>query len=146
MGSKGLRESTEFSILNANYMAARLGAHYKVLFTGTEGFCAHEFILDLREFKASAGITESDVAKRLADYNFHAPTMSWPVAGTIMVEPTESEDKAELDRFCDALIAIRAEIAEIESGAMDRDDNVLKNAPHTIQTVMTEEWTHPYSR
>merc|ERR1719353_521451 len=146
MGSQGLREATETAILNANYMAARLGSHYKVLFTGSNGLCAHEFILDLREFKASAGITESDVAKRLADYNFHAPTMSWPVAGTIMIEPTESEDKAELDRFCDALIAIRAEIAEIESGKMDKEDNVLKNAPHTIQAVMKESWPHPYTR
>merc|ERR1719478_612550 len=116
MGSHGLRKATELAILNANYMAARLSGHYKVL-------CAHEFILDLREFKASAGITESDIAKRLADYNFHAPTMSWPVAGTIMVEPTESEDKAELDRFVEALIAIRREIAEIESGKMSKEDN-----------------------
>merc|ERR1719478_97676 len=146
MGSQGLRQATETAILNANYMAARLGSHYKVLFTGSNGLCAHEFILDLREFKASAGLTESDVAKRLADYNFHAPTMSWPVAGTIMVEPTESEDKAELDRFCDALIAIRAEIAEIESGKVPRDDNVLKNAPHTAAVVMADEWSHPYSR
>merc|ERR1719478_1762944 len=146
MGSQGLREATETAILNANYMAARLGSHYKVLFTGSNGLCAHEFILDLREFKASAGLTESDVAKRLADYNFHAPTMSWPVAGTIMVEPTESEDRAELDRFCDALISIRKEIAEIESGKVPRDDNVLKNAPHTAAVVMADEWSHPYSR
>jgi len=146
MGSRGLREATEFAILNANYMAARLAGHYKVLYTGTSGLCAHEFILDLRDFKASAGVTEADIAKRLADFNFHAPTMSWPVAGTIMVEPTESEDKAELDRFCDALITIRAEIAEIEAGKMSKEDNVLKNAPHTIQEVMAEEWTHPYSR
>merc|ERR1719460_2260471 len=146
MGSAGLKQATEMAILNANYMAARLAGHYKVLYTGKAGTCAHEFILDLREFKASAGISESDIAKRLADYNFHAPTMSWPVAGTIMVEPTESEDKAELDRFCDALIAIRAEIAEIEAGLMDKDDNLLKNAPHTIMEVMAEEWTRPYSR
>merc|ERR1719198_639743 len=131
MGSAGLRQATEVAILNANYMAARLAGHYKILYTGKAGTCAHEFIIDLREFKASAGITEADLAKRLADYNFHAPTMSWPVAGTIMVEPTESEDKAELDRFCDALIAIRAEIAEIEQGNMCREDNPLKNAPHT---------------
>merc|ERR1719502_18930 len=122
MGSAGLRQATEVAILNANYMAARLSGHFKVLYTGSSGLCAHEFILDLREFKASAGISESDIAKRLADYNFHAPTMSWPVAGTIMVEPTESEDKAELDLFVDALISIRAEIAEIESGRMPKDD------------------------
>merc|ERR1712178_654633 len=125
MGSAGLRAATQTAILNANYMAARLSGHYQVLYTGKSGFCAHEFILDLREFKASAGITEADIAKRLADYNFHAPTMSWPVAGTIMVEPTESEDKAELDRFCDAMISIRKEIAEIEQGFMDKVDNVL---------------------
>ena len=146
MGSLGLRQATETAILNANYMAAKLSGHYKVLYTGTSGTCAHEFILDLREFKASAGVTEADVAKRLADYNFHAPTMSWPVAGTIMVEPTESEDKAELDRFVDALISIRQEIAEIESGKMSKEDNVLKNAPHTVTVVTQEEWTHPYSR
>merc|ERR1711990_1395823 len=131
MGAGGLRQATEYAILNANYMAAKLSGHYKVLYTGTSGLCAHEFILDLREFKASAAVTEADIAKRLADYNFHAPTMSWPVGGTIMVEPTESEDKAELDRFCDAMISIRAEIAEIESGKISREDNVLKNAPHT---------------
>merc|ERR1711998_756811 len=140
MGSRGLRQATETAILNANYMASRLSSHYKVLYTGASGLCAHEFILDLREFKTSAGVSEADVAKRLADYNFHAPTMSWPVAGTIMVEPTESEDKAELDRFCDALIAIRGEIAEIESGLMPKDDNVLKNAPHTASVVTAETW------
>jgi len=146
MGSIGLRQATEFAILNANYMAAKLSTHYKVLYTGTSGLCAHEFILDLRDFKASAGVTEADIAKRLADYNFHAPTMSWPVGGTIMVEPTESEDKAELDRFCEALISIRKEIAEIESGKVPRDDNVLKNAPHTAAVVTADEWTRPYSR
>jgi len=146
MGAQGLRESTEVAILNANYMASRLAGHYKVLYTGSSGTCAHEFILDLRDFKASAGVTEADIAKRLADYNFHAPTMSWPVAGTIMVEPTESEDKAELDRFCDALISIRAEIAEIEAGQMCKEDNVLKNAPHTIEEIAASEWHHPYSR
>jgi len=146
MGSDGLRRATQFAILNANYMAARLSGHYKVLYTGKEGLCAHEFILDLREFKTSTGVTEADIAKRLADYNFHAPTMSWPVAGTIMVEPTESEDKAELDRFCDAMIAIRSELAEIEQGIMPRDDNPLKNAPHTAAIVMGEQWQHPYTR
>ena len=122
------------------------GAPPQVLYTGKAGLCAHEFILDLREFKASSGITESDVAKRLADYNFHAPTMSWPVAGTIMVEPTESEDKAELDRFVDALIAIRREIAQIESGQMSQEDNPLKNAPHTAAVVTGDKWERPYSR
>ena len=146
MGATGLRKATETAILNANYMAARLSGHYKVLYTGKSGLCAHEFILDLRDFKASSGVTEMDVAKRLGDYNFHAPTMSWPVAGTIMIEPTESEDKEELDRFCDALISIRKEIAEIESGNMSKEDNVLKNAPHTAAVVMADEWTHPYSR
>jgi len=146
MGSAGLKKATQVAILNANYMAARLGGHYKVLFTGTSGMCAHEFILDLREFKSSAGITEADVAKRLADYNFHAPTMSWPVAGTIMVEPTESEDKAELDRFVDALISIRAEIAEVEQGLQPREGNVLKMAPHTVSICMGEKWDRPYSR
>merc|ERR1719387_3073511 len=146
MGSNGLRQATQMAILNANYMAARLRGHYKVLYTGKEGFCAHEFILDLREFKASTGVTEADLAKRLADYNFHAPTMSWPVAGTIMVEPTESEDKAELDRFCDAMIAIRGELAEIENGTLSKEDNMLKNAPHTAAAVMSDEWTRPYSR
>jgi len=146
MGSQGLRNATEIAILNANYMAARLSSHYKVLYTGKAGLCAHEFILDLREFKASAGVTESDVAKRLADYNFHAPTMSWPVAGTIMIEPTESEDKAELDRFCEALIHIRKEIAQIESGQLSKEDNPLKNAPHTASVVTADKWEHGYPR
>jgi len=146
MGSQGLRSATETAILNANYMAARLNGHYKVLYTGSTGLCAHEFILDLREFKVSAGVTEADIAKRLADYNFHAPTMSWPVAGTIMVEPTESEDKAELDRFVEAMISIRREIADIEAGRMDREDNPLKNAPHTADVVTAAKWDKPYSR
>merc|ERR1712113_670403 len=146
MGSAGLRRATQFAILNANYMAARLSGHYKVLYTGKEGLCAHEFILDLREFKSSTGVTEADIAKRLADYNFHAPTMSWPVAGTIMVEPTESEDKAELDRFCDAMIAIREEARKVEDGTWPLEDNPLKNAPHTQIEVCATEWTHPYTR
>jgi len=145
MGSAGLKRATEMAILNANYMAARLAGHYKVLYTGTQGTCAHEFILDLRQFKA-AGITEADVAKRLADYNFHAPTMSWPVAGTIMIEPTESEDKEELDRFVEAMISIRRELAEIEQGLMPKDDNPLKNAPHTAAVVLANTWDRPYSR
>jgi len=146
MGSQGLRAATETAILNANYMAARLASHYKVLYTGKSGTCAHEFILDLRDFKASAGVTEADIAKRLADYNFHAPTMSWPVGGTIMIEPTESEDKAELDRFVDSLISIRKEIAEIEAGRQPKDNNVLKNAPHTASVVTATNWDRPYSR
>lgn len=146
MGSAGLKRATEFAVLNANYMAARLSSHYKVLYTGRSGLCAHEFILDLREFKASAGVTEADIAKRLADFNFHAPTMSWPVGGTVMVEPTESEDKAELDRFCDAMIIIRKEIAHIENGVWPREDNPLKNAPHSLPIVASEKWDHPYSR
>ncbi|TVP54948.1 MAG: glycine dehydrogenase (aminomethyl-transferring) [Gemmatimonadales bacterium] len=146
LGRTGVRRATEVAILNANYMAKRLDGHYDVLFRGGKGRVAHEFILDLRPFRKSAGITEEDVAKRLIDYGFHAPTMSWPVAGTIMVEPTESESLAELDRFCDALISIRAEIQQIEMGIMDRDDNPLNNAPHTQQMVVADEWEHPYTR
>ena len=146
LGHSGARRATEVAILNANYMAKRLEGHYDVLFRGRRGRVAHEFILDLRPFRKSVGITEEDVAKRLIDYGFHAPTMSWPVAGTIMVEPTESESLAELDRFCDALISIRAEIQQIEMGIMDRDDNPLKNAPHTEKLVVASEWEHPYTR
>ncbi|GMV77419.1 MAG: glycine dehydrogenase (aminomethyl-transferring) [Chitinophagaceae bacterium] len=146
LGNKGLRKATEYAILNANYMKARLNKHYSILYTGANGTCAHEFIVDLRPFKQSAGIEAEDVAKRLIDYGFHAPTMSFPVAGTIMIEPTESEDKAELDRFCDALISIREEIAAIENGTADKVDNPLKNAPHTQAVVCADEWKHPYSR
>ncbi len=146
MGSGGLRRASEVAILNANYMAARLGEHYKVLYAGARGRVAHEFILDLRPFKASAGVEAEDVAKRLMDFGFHAPTMSFPVAGTLMIEPTESESKAELDRFCDALIAIRCEIRAIETGSLPRADNPLKNAPHTAAAVTADEWSHPYSR
>jgi len=146
LGHDGVRRSTEVAILNANYMAKRLEGHFDVLFRGRNGRVAHEFILDLRPFRKSTGITEEDVAKRLMDYGYHAPTMSWPVPGTIMVEPTESESLAELDRFCDALISIRAEIQQIELGIMDRDDNALRNAPHTAASVLVEEWTHPYTR
>lgn len=145
MGGTGLKKATQVAILNANYMAARLSEHYSILYTGKHGFCAHEFILDLRMFK-KFGIVEEDVAKRLQDYNFHAPTMSWPVVGTLMVEPTESEPLYELDRMCDALISIRKEIAEIEMGLADPNDNVLKGAPHTADVVMASEWTRPYSR
>jgi glycine dehydrogenase len=146
LGAEGLRKSTEMAILNANYMKARLEKDYSILYTGKNGTCAHEFILDLRPFKQTAGIEAEDVAKRLMDYNFHAPTMSFPVAGTIMIEPTESEDKAELDRFCDALLQIRAEISAIETGMMDKHDNPLKHAPHTQKVVMAETWTRSYSR
>jgi glycine dehydrogenase len=146
LGANGLRAATEYAILNANYMRARLAGHYDILYTNNTGQCAHEFIVDLRPFKKSAEIEAEDVAKRLMDYGFHAPTMSFPVAGTIMIEPTESEDKAELDRFCDALISIRNEIRAIEEGKMDKKDNPLKNAPHTQLTVMAEEWPHAYSR
>ncbi|MBD2212571.1 aminomethyl-transferring glycine dehydrogenase [Nostoc linckia FACHB-104] len=146
MGADGLTEATKVAILNANYIAKRLEEYYPVLYKGKNGLVAHECILDLRSLKKSAGIEIDDVAKRLMDYGFHAPTVSWPVAGTIMVEPTESESKAELDRFCEALISIRQEIAEIESGKVDGQDNLLKNAPHTIESLITGEWHHPYSR
>ncbi|MFN8251531.1 MAG: aminomethyl-transferring glycine dehydrogenase [Ferruginibacter sp.] len=146
LGPDGLRKSTEYAILNANYMKARLEGEYKILYSGVNGTCAHEFIVDLRPFKQSAGIEAEDVAKRLMDYNFHAPTLSFPVAGTIMVEPTESEDKAELDRFCDALLSIRNEIRAIEEGNADKADNPLKHAPHSQFVIIANEWNHPYSR
>lgn len=146
LGADGVRMSTEYAILNANYMKARLEKYYKILYTGSNGTCAHEFIVDLRPFKQSAGIEAEDVAKRLIDYGFHAPTMSFPVPGTIMIEPTESEDKAELDRFCDALISIYEEIKAIEEGKSDKTDNPLKNAPHTQAVVCGDDWKHGYSR
>jgi glycine dehydrogenase len=146
MGRDGLTKATKVAILNANYMAKRLEKHFPILFTGRNGFVAHELILDAREFKESAGVDVADIAKRLMDFGFHAPTISWPVAGTLMIEPTESESKAEIDRFCDALIAIGEEIQEIRDGRMPRNNNVLKNAPHTAQAVMAEEWKRPYSR
>jgi glycine dehydrogenase len=146
MGAAGLTRASQVAILNANYMAARLGGHYPVVYRGANGRVAHEFIIDLRPFKASAGVEAEDVAKRLMDFGFHAPTMSFPVPGTLMIEPTESESKAELDRLCDALIAIRGEIRAIEEGRMDREDNPLKNAPHTAEAVTAEVWEHPYGR
>lgn len=146
MGADGLTEATKIAILNANYIAKKLESYYPVLYQGKNGLVAHECILDLRSLKKSAQIEIDDVAKRLMDYGFHAPTVSWPVAGTIMVEPTESESKQELDRFCDALIAIREEVAAIESGKMDLHDNLLKNAPHTAESLIIGEWNHPYSR
>uniref|UniRef100_A0A8C5P4X0 Glycine cleavage system P protein n=1 Tax=Jaculus jaculus TaxID=51337 RepID=A0A8C5P4X0_JACJA len=146
MGSKGLKQATEIAILNANYMAKRLEKHYRVLFKGARGYVAHEFILDTRPFKKSANIEAVDVAKRLQDYGFHAPTMSWPVAGTLMIEPTESEDKAELDRFCDAMISIRQEIADIEEGRIDPRVNPLKMSPHSLTCITSSHWDRPYSR
>jgi glycine dehydrogenase len=134
------------AILNANYIARQLGAAYPVLYSGEKGRVAHELILDLRPLKKSAGIEVDDVAKRLMDYGFHAPTMSFPVPGTLMIEPTESESKAEIDRFCDAMLHIREEIRAIEDGRMDRHNNPLKNAPHTSLDVCASEWARPYSR
>ncbi|MEO8415826.1 MAG: aminomethyl-transferring glycine dehydrogenase [Ginsengibacter sp.] len=146
LGETGIRKASEYAILNANYMKARLEKFYKILYTGKGGTCAHEFIVDLRPFKNLLGIEAEDVAKRLMDYGFHAPTLSFPVAGTIMIEPTESESKPELDRFCDALINIYEEIKEIENGNADKKDNVLKNAPHTLAVITTDDWDHAYSR
>lgn len=146
MGASGLAEATQRAILSANYMAARLRGTYDILYTGTSGGVAHEFIVDVRPFEKTAGVTVDDFAKRLMDYGFHAPTMSWPVAGTLMIEPTESESKAELDRFCDAMISIRAEIARIESGEWTPQDNPLKGAPHTAEHVTADDWPHSYSR
>lgn len=146
MGAEGLLKATEVAILNANYVAARLQDHYPVLYTGQHGRVAHECILDIRPIKESCGISAEDIAKRLMDYGFHAPTMSFPVAGTLMVEPTESEGLAELDRFIDAMIAIRAEIAEVEAGTADPEDNVLRNAPHTAQMLLANNWHHAYTR
>jgi glycine dehydrogenase len=145
MGADGLTDASRIAILNANYMAKRLEGHYDVLFRGPSGLCAHEFILDARPF-GSADIGAEDIAKRLIDYGYHAPTMSWPVTGTLMVEPTESESKEELDRFCDALIAIRSEIQEVELGVADKADNVLKHAPHPAHVLLAEDWDRPYSR
>jgi glycine dehydrogenase len=146
LGAEGVTDATKYAILNANYMRARLDKAYDILYTGVSGTCAHEFIVDLRPFKASVGIEAEDIAKRLIDYGFHAPTMSFPVAGTIMIEPTESEDKAELDRFCDALLAIREEIKAIENGSADKANNVLKHAPHTQALVCSSSWDRPYTR
>jgi glycine dehydrogenase len=146
MGAEGLTQATRTAILNANYVAHRLAPHYPVLYTGPGGMVAHECIIDLRPLKDSAGVLVDDVAKRLMDFGFHAPTMSFPVAGTLMIEPTESESKDELDRFCDAMIAIREEVRAVEEGRLPRDDNPLKNAPHTAATLLAAEWKHPYSR
>jgi len=146
LGAEGVRKATEYAILNANYMRSRLEGQYDILYTNHNGECAHEFIVDLRPFKKSAEIEAEDVAKRLMDYGFHAPTLSFPVPGTIMIEPTESEDKAELDRFCDAMLSIREEIRAIEEGKADKKDNALKNAPHTQHVVISSDWKHGYTR
>ena len=146
MGGAGLRRATEVAILNANYVANRLQDFYPILYRGTKGLVAHECIIDLRQFKAEAGIEVEDVAKRLMDYGFHAPTMSWPVAGTMMIEPTESESRRELDRFCDAMIAIHGEIRAVKNGEADAEDNVLKRAPHTAEVVCADHWDRPYRR
>ncbi|WEW59482.1 glycine decarboxylase subunit P [Emydomyces testavorans] len=146
MGSKGLTHATKITLLNANYILSRLKPHYPILYTNENGRCAHEFILDVRKFKSTAGIEAIDFAKRLQDYGFHAPTMSWPVGNTLMIEPTESEPKAELDRFCDAFISIRQEIAAIERGEQPKDKNVLKMAPHTQRDLLSAEWDRPYTR
>ncbi|MCB1660905.1 MAG: glycine dehydrogenase (aminomethyl-transferring), partial [Pseudomonadales bacterium] len=146
MGYTGLKEATEAAILNANYIKARLDGHYEMLFKGKNGTVAHEMIVDTRVLKASSGIQVEDIAKRLMDYGFHAPTVSFPIAGTLMVEPTESESKDELDRFIDCLIAIREEIRDIEEGRLSKDDNMLLNAPHTAEVVMSSNWNHAYSR
>ena len=146
MGASGLKEASQAAILNANYIAHRLKNHFKVLYKGENDLVAHECIIDVRSFKESADIEVEDIAKRLIDYGFHAPTMSWPVAGTLMIEPTESESKAELDRFCEAMIEIRKEIKRVEVGDLDIQDNMLKNAPHSAEQVSADEWDHPYSR
>ena len=141
-----MTEATKYAILNANYIKARLQGYYKILYTGTNGMCAHEMILDCNEFDRNAGVQVGDIAKRLMDYGFHAPTVAFPVHGTLMVEPTESEPLSELDRFCDAMIAIRQEIADIESGKADRVNNVIKKAPHTMSVVCADTWDRPYTR
>ncbi|KAK0390041.1 hypothetical protein NLU13_3614 [Sarocladium strictum] len=146
MGGAGLTRQTGAALLNANYIMSRLRPHYQVAYTNANNRCAHEFILDVRPFKATAGIEAADVAKRLQDYGFHAPTMSWPIAGTLMIEPTESESRAELDRFCDALVQIRREIADVEAGRSPRENNVLVNAPHPQADLLTSEWSRPYTR
>jgi glycine dehydrogenase len=146
MGPEGLSYATRVAIVNANYIASRLAPYFPVLYSGLKGLVAHECIIDLRQFKKSAGIEVEDVAKRLIDYGFHAPTMSWPVPGTMMIEPTESESKGELDRFCDAMISIHGEIRAIETGEADREDNALKCGPHTAQDLLVENWEHGYGR
>ncbi|MGA0853863.1 MAG: aminomethyl-transferring glycine dehydrogenase, partial [Luteolibacter sp.] len=146
MGPEGLKEATEIAILNANYIAKRLAPFFPILYTGNDDLVAHECIIDVRPLSEASGVTVEDVAKRLMDYGFHAPTMSWPVAGTLMIEPTESESKSEIDRFCDAMISIHAEITAVANGKLDPQDNPLKNAPHPAEVVCGDSWNHPYSR
>ncbi|MEM7692500.1 MAG: glycine dehydrogenase (aminomethyl-transferring), partial [Pseudomonadota bacterium] len=146
MGARGVTEASKIAILSANYIAHRLQDHYPILYTGRNGTIAHECIIDIRPLKEESGIGEEDIAKRLIDFGFHAPTMSFPVAGTLMIEPTESEALAELDRFCDALIRIRDEIRLVQEGHWPQDDNPLVNAPHTLQTLTADHWIHAYSR
>jgi glycine dehydrogenase len=146
MGSAGLKDATAVAILSANYIAKRLSPVYPILYTGRGNLVAHECIIDTRPLTKASGITVEDIAKRLIDYGFHAPTMSWPVAGTLMIEPTESESKEELDRFCEAMLGIHVEIEEVITGEADPADNALKNAPHTAEMVIADEWSHSYSR
>ena len=146
MGAQGLKLASEISILNANYISKRLSKKFKVLYTGKNGNVAHECIIDIRPIKEKSGISEEDIAKRLIDYGFHAPTMSWPVAGTIMIEPTESENLEEIDRFCDAMLSIKEEIDKVDSGLFSKEDNPLKNAPHTYTELSADEWKHSYTR
>jgi glycine dehydrogenase len=146
MGAKALTDATKLAIINANYIAKRLEKFYPILYRGKDGLVAHECIIDLRPIKEATGISVEDVAKRLMDYGFHAPTMSWPVPGTMMIEPTESESRAELDRFCEAMISIHGEIRAIQNGESDAKDNVLTNAPHTAEHVTADDWSHPYTR
>ena len=145
MASKGLLKASQVAILSANYMAKKLEKDYSILYKGHSGLNAHEFIVDCREFKSSANITNEDIAKRLIDYGFNAPTMSWTIPGTLMIEPTESESKSELDKFCNAMISIKKEINDIISGAAPKDDNLLVNAPHTVNDLC-DDWKHPYSK
>ena len=145
-GATGLTQATKVAILSANYIAQKLGHAYQVLYTGQNGFVAHECIIDVRNFKESAGVSVDDIAKRLIDYGFHAPTMSWPVAGTLMIEPTESESLYELDRFIEAMLSIRQEIKEIEEGHQEVSTSALRNAPHTAAFVTQSEWSQPYTR
>jgi glycine dehydrogenase len=145
MGTLGLTRATQVAILNANYIARRLKDHFPIVYSSADGYVAHECIIDLRDLKEATGIGVEDVAKRLVDYGFHAPTMSWPVPETLMIEPTESEGQDEIDRFCEAMISIRQEIAELEEGKADAKDNVLRNAPHTHRALLAD-WTRPYSR
>ena len=146
MGAEGLKKASQVAILNANYIAKKLNKYFPVLYTGKNGNVAHECIIDIRPIKAETGITEEDIAKRLIDFGFHAPTMSWPVPGTIMIEPTESESLSELDRFCETLIKIKEEINKVKTGDFDKNDNPLKNAPHTHVELTANEWKHKYSR